>query len=426
MFRQSKRRIRAVMMLVLFTMWGATLLIIYFTTYTKVNEENQEMLKIYADAYDTHGLPKDEQPDFSEKSQFNEENSIPPEKETKTGEDELTHRYEVSTFFAVIFDKNGAVKEYKNQSASGMTDTELIVWAQTVLDNSVNYGVSGNIVYYITTGDDYIMVTMMDNSVAGAAINTLLRYMVLFGGLSMAVLMVLSVILSGWVVKPMEKGYEKQKEFISDAGHELKTPISTIAANLELLKRETGENRWLYNIAYENERMSAIVRELLDLARLENTQMQIEDVDFGRIAMSAILPFEAKAFEKGILLEYEIEEKLIAKGEKRQLEKLVSILVDNAISHGIAEDGANIVKIAANGEKGEVHFIVSNRGKPISREERERLFDRFYREDKARTDEQGHYGLGLAIAKAIVSGCGGKIWVECKEGFVSFHVLLLK
>lgn len=91
----------------------------------------------------------------------------------------------------------------------------------------------------------------------------------------------MSVVLSGWVVKPMEKGYEKQKEFISDAGHELKTPISTIAANLELLKRETGENRWLDNIAYENERMSAIVRELLDLARLENTQIQIEDVDFG-------------------------------------------------------------------------------------------------------------------------------------------------
>lgn len=170
----------------------------------------------------------------------------------------------------------------------------------------------------------------------------------------------ISVVLSGWVVKPMEKGYEKQKEFISDAGHELKTPISTIAANLELLKRETGENRWLDNIAYENERMSAI------------------------------LPFEAKAFEKGILLEYEIQEKLIAKGEKHQLEKLVSILVDNAISHGIAEDGANIVKIAANGEKGEVHFIVSNRGKPISREERERLFDRFYREDKARDNIELH------------------------------------
>ena len=111
------------------------------------------------------------------------------------------------------------------------------------------------------------------NNEAGAAINTLLRYMVLFGGLSMAVLMILSVVLSGWVVKPMEKGYE-------------------------------------------NERMSAIIRELLDLARLENTQIQIEDVDFGRIAMSAILPFEAKAFEKGIFLEYEIQEKLIAKGEK--------------------------------------------------------------------------------------------------------------
>ncbi len=411
-------------MLVLVFMWCATLLIIYFTTYTRVNSENREMMQIYASAYDSHGLPKDDAPDFDMGAQTEKVmDEMPPEMNPPDADDELTHRYEVSTFFAVIFDSEGAVKEFINQSTSEMTDEELTEWASVLVQGSKKYGISGNIVYLITTGDGYTMVTMMDNSVTGAAISALLHYMLLLGGISIVILLILSALLANWVVKPLEEAYEKQKIFIADAGHELKTPISTISANLEILQRESGGNKWIYNISYENERMSQIVHQLLDLAELENTNMVLADVDFSRTAMSAILPFEAKAFEENILLDYEIEDKLIVKGDARQLEKLVSILLDNAISHSNLKSSEKVVKVSATKINGGTEFVVSNRGDEIAPKDREKIFERFYKEDKSRTENQGHYGLGLAIAKAIVIGCGGRIWVECNDGWVSFHVI---
>lgn len=412
-------------MLVLVAVWGLTLGIIYFTTYTKVNRENQEMLRIYADAYDSHGLPREELRDPQEKTEPDETGkNLPPDKESAQEDEELTHRYEVSTFFAVIFDKEGNVKEYLNQSTSEMTDSELQDWAHSLLDGMQDYGVKGNIVYYITAGDDYTMVTMMDNSVAGAAINTLLHYMLLFGGLSLLVLLILSAVLANWVVKPLAEGYEKQKIFISDAGHELKTPISAIGANLELLQREIGKNKWLDNITYENRRMSVMVHQLLELARIEHVPVSIENVDFSRTAMAAILPFEAKAFEEGITLDYEIEDGLHVMGDVQNLEKLLSILIDNAISHSMDGADEKAIHISAEKTKKEVHVTVANRGEEIPPEDRERIFERFYRTDPSRSGGQGHYGLGLAIAKSIVSAFGGKIWITCKDGWVMFHVLL--
>ena len=412
-------------MLVLVAVWGLTLGIIYFTTYTKVNRENQEMMQIYADAYDSHGLPREEL-GASGREQHKEEREkgLPPDTEAVQEDSGLTHRYEVSTFFAVIFDKEGNVKEYLNQSTSDMTDDELMERAHALLGGAANYGVTGNIVYYITSGDDYVMVTMMDNSVAGAAINTLLHYMLLFGGLSLLVLLILSAVLANWVVGPLAEGYEKQKIFISDAGHELKTPISTIGANLELLQREIGENKWLDNIAYENKRMSVMVHQLLELARIEHAPVSVENVDFSRTAMAAILPFEAKAFEEGITLEYEIEDGLRVMGDVENLEKLLSILIDNAISHSMDGADKKAIHILAEKTKKEVHVTVANRGEEIPPEDRERIFERFYRTDPSRSGGQGHYGLGLAIAKSIVSAFGGKIWITCKDGWVMFHVWL--
>lgn len=413
MFQKSKRRIRTIIMLVLVVMWVTTLNIIYLTTYRKVNQENQEMMQIYASAYDTHGLPKDQTSHVG--------SGIPPkDPEEKENDNNLTHRYQVSTFFAVIFDRDGEVKEYLNQPTSDMTDDELQSWAKTLLSGSKKYGVNGNIVYYITMGTDYTMVTMMDNSVAGAAVDTLLKYMVIFGSIVLIILLIISTLLANWVVRPMEEGYEKQKIFVADAGHELKTPISTIDANLAILEREFGDNKWLGNIAYENSRMSVMVHQLLDLARIESVKAVPEEVDFGHIILSAALPFEAKAYENGCTLEYVIDDNLKLQGDKMQLEKLVSILIDNALEHCTG----SVVRIISQRTRKGVKFTVSNQGAVIPESDREKLFERFYREDKSRSGEKGYYGLGLAIARAIVESHKGRIWVECENGWVSFCVYL--
>lgn len=220
----------------------------------------------------------------------------------------------------------------------------------------------------------------------------------------------------------MEQNDIKQKQFISDAGHELKTPISVISANAELLLRETGENKWLSNIRYENERMGNLVKQLLELSRTENTVPETENLDFSRLISGGVLPFESVAFEKEILINTDISENIFVSGDRNKLSQLISILVDNAISHSKGKE----ITVKLSETKSAAVLSVINVGEPISAEVKERMFERFFRADEARTDDNGHFGLGLSIAKAIVGNHKGKIDVNCYNGLVEFKVTIPK
>ncbi|MCR5690694.1 MAG: HAMP domain-containing histidine kinase, partial [Eubacterium sp.] len=331
MFKKTKRRVQIVIMSVFVLIWMITLLIIYFSTASKLQSENREMMQIYADAYDSHGLPLDNFPgstvsgpglslpssvsgsamgDTGDFPQPPKGDGFISQREKEDLQEDLGHRYRLSTFYAVIFDKEGQVKEYTNQQTSGLSDQELQDLSKQLLSSSSDYGSHENMVYLITYGNDYTMVTLMDISVLYAAIETLLGHMLIFGGIAIILILILSILLSNWVIGPIREAYEKQKVFISDAGHELKTPISTIDANLALLQRQEGQNQWLDNIKYENDRMSLMVHDLLDLARIEQAETLVQEVDFSHTALAAILPFEAIAFEEGHTLEYDIQDNL--------------------------------------------------------------------------------------------------------------------
>lgn len=223
------------------------------------------------------------------------------------------------------------------------------------------------------------------------------------------------------IVRPLEESYRKQKQFISDAGHELKTPVSVVNANAELLARELGENQWLSNIQHENERMGVLVTQLLELARAENVQPQMGRLDLSHLVCGEVLPFESVAFEAGLLIESRIQEGILTEGSSAELKQLVSILVDNAIRHGSA--GGN-VSVSLSKEHGDAVLSVTNAGDEIPEEQREQIFERFYRADESRNSGSGHYGLGLAIAKAIADSHRGSIKVLCHDGLVEFRVQL--
>ena len=138
------------------------------------------------------------------------------------------------------------------------------------------------------------------------------------------------------IIRPLEENHIKQKQFISDAGHELKTPISVVSANAELLAREIGENQWLANIQYENERMGALVTQLLDLARMENVTPQMETVDFSHLVSGETLPFESVIYENGMVFNCEIQDKILVYGNSMQLKQITAILLDNAVKHSTA------------------------------------------------------------------------------------------
>lgn len=403
MFKRSRKKIVAAIMAILVVLWVATLGVIYASSYLDMSRHNRQMLKAHSDMYvlahsapDTH-LPTSEKP--KDRPKFADE-----------------PMFRLSNFYTVAVDEAGTVLETINEPPTVHTNAGLEELALDIAADGGDYGTSGSLAYYRADKGGYTLVTFMDNTVINENAETLLRYTLIFGAAAIVVFFFLSVYIAKRIVRPLEDSFEKQKRFISDAGHELKTPVSVVSANAELLSREIGENQWLANIRYENERMGELVTQLLELARTESAAMQTELVDLSRLAAGETLPFESVAFEKGLTLESDLAPDIFVEGDGGKLKQLVSILLDNAVSH--AEGGT--VKITLAKERSHAVLSVTNEGAALSSTQREHLFDRFYRIDEARSADSNHYGLGLAIAKAICEAHRGHIEVSCRDGLVEF------
>ncbi len=411
MFKRSRRKIVAAIMSILVLLWVGTLGVIYASSYFEMTKQNEQMLQAHAEMY---SLP----------NSFGE--MMPPNKPRPGGNhgfnpefDPQSPMFQLSTFYTVAVSYDGDILEIKNEPPTLHSDDELTQLAQSIIKDNNQYGTDNNLTFYKTDKGGYTLVTFMDNTVINESAMTLFRYTLIFGGVALIVFFFLSVFLARKIVNPLEESYHKQKQFISDAGHELKTPISVVSANAELLSREIGDNQWLQNIQYENERMGMLVGQLLDLARTENVTPQTQHIDFSRLAAGEALPFESVAFEKGLNLNTNIANDITVVGNSTQLKQIVSILLDNAIRHS---KGGGEVWLTLTKEHGFAKLSVINKGDEIPEEHREHIFERFYRVDTARNGEDKHYGLGLAIAKAITASHKGHIEARCFDGFVEFRV----
>ena len=252
--------------------------------------------------------------------------------------------------------------------------------------------------------------TLIIVSVSGSVVGLIVAY-------------VISKRVSNWIVKPVEDTFSKQVQFISDASHELKTPLAVIEANSDVLENEIGENKWLGYIQNETQNMDKLINELLLLAKMENadTIKEYENFDLSGELEMATSVFESMAFEKNVTIKTEIGENIPFHGNKQDLGHVFSVLIDNAIKH--SEPNTDIL-VSLKKEKEAVVFQVSNHGEEIPKEEREKIFERFYRVDKSRNRNEKRYGLGLAIAKSIVLKYKGEILVNCKDGITTFKVIL--
>ena len=166
--------------------------------------------------------------------------------------------------------------------------------------------------------------------------------------------------------------------------------------------------------------MSSLVKQLMQLAKSEKDAIQKEQLDFSKLVIGEILPFESVAYDKGIIINYdEVEGGVTVKGNRASLGQLVSILIDNAIEHS-KDSGQVVVKLSNT--RGKANLSVSNKGEDIPEEKRELIFERFYRMDDSRAEKKDHYGLGLAIAKSITESHGGEISVKSENGLITFTV----
>ena len=311
MFKKSRWKIVLSILLILILLLVGTFLVIYLASYAELTSKNQRLLEQYVQEYSLMDKGTSREP--MDGSPYH-----PP-------------RLELSTFYSVAVSKSGQVMKVDTADMSVLDDDALIEIATEIIDSGKSSGVTRNLIYLVEDKGVYNLVAFLDNTVMLENAGTLLNYTLIFGGVALVALFLLAMFLANWIVTPLEESYKRQKQFVADAGHELKTPVAVINANLELLAGETGENQWLSNIRYENERMSALISQLLDLARAENAKPPMGVVDFSRLVYGEALPFETYAYESGLKLEYDVSDDILVYGNSVQLRQLVCVLIDNAI-----------------------------------------------------------------------------------------------
>lgn len=249
----------------------------------------------------------------------------------------------------------------------------------------------------------------------------LVRTCLLIGGGSLAAFLLISLLLARWAVRPVERAWEQQRQFVADASHELKTPLTVILTNAELLQEEDG-GRFAANVLTMARQMRELVEGLLELARVDGgiPEAAMERLDFSRLVSEAVLPFEPLFFEAGLTLECQVAPHLEVRGSAQRLRQAAEVLLDNARKYA-GSGGTVVLHLERRGRS--CVLSVFSPGEPLSGEELRNVFKRFCRGDGARS-RGGGYGLGLAIAEGIVSAHRGRIWAEGGAGGTTFFIRL--
>lgn len=270
-------------------------------------------------------------------------------------------------------------------------------------------------------------IVFADISSELATLNSLMKTCFLIGGLSFLVFLGISIMLAGWAVKPIDLAWKQQQQFVADASHELKTPLTVIMTNAELMQSsafsEENKAKFLSGILTMSKQMRGLIEQMLELARADNTQIKaaFDSMDFSKLISDAILPFEPVFFERGQILKAQIEENIKVFGSGAQLGQVLEILLDNAQKYS-KDSGTTWISLERKG-KGSCVLAVANEGDKIKQKDLKNIFKRFYRVDKARS-RTGSFGLGLSIADSIIRQHKGKIWAESENGINYFYVEL--
>lgn len=314
-------------------------------------------------------------------------------------------------------------------SVNGNTDTsqvstEILDLANQMLEKNKTSGTL-NGYRYLTVDKPYgELLVFVDQRISNAMADRLLTTSLIIGSITLFVLFFVSLFLANLMVKPVEEAFEKQKRFISDASHELKTPLAVISVNAEVLEGDIGTNKYLSYIQSESTRMNTLVNNLLTLARLDASKTigAFTVFDLSHAVESITLTFESTAFEEHKNYALKIAAGLSYRGDANKIKQVVAILIDNAIKHA-DDDGLVEITLKPVGDK--IQLEVFNTGAGIPDDQQDKIFQRFYRYDESRSKATGSYGLGLAIAKSIIDEHQGKIKVSSEiGGWARFIVIL--
>lgn len=327
-------------------------------------------------------------------------------------------------YFYIVYNDT-SILEVNNGNAGVFSDTAeagflLEEYRDLSPDESRNCIIDDNRTYtcHKAKTDNGDILIFVEKETTNSAFNRLTKISIVVDMLVIAVLFVIVFFYSRMVSKPLEDAYKKQQQFISDASHELKTPVTVISAVAEVLEDEAGQNRWTSSIKFQTKRMMSLIQNLLDLAHNEEsgTPLPAEEINLSQLVNNCVLSFDAAAFESGITLNSNISPDVFICADSGKINQLISILTDNAIKYS---DDNGHVDVVLNSD---CRISISNECRNFDISKKELYFDRFYRGDPSHSSEKPGYGLGLPIAASIADIYSFKIDISYSSPQVTFMI----
>jgi len=322
---------------------------------------------------------------------------------------------ELSNSYTITLNEDGSIASWTSDRTDLYTDDQVSAMAESIQSDGRDHGRIGTQFYRKTEKDGRTLLVVLDARLDYLSASYTLRSAIMIAAAACLLLSLLAWLLIRRMVQPVEEAFTRQKQFVSDASHELKTPLAVISANAEVLEQEIGENEYLGYILSEVRRTATLVSNLLTLARMDRNDAAVSQqrFDLSHAVLAVVLPFESTVYEAGKTMEADIPDGIDCIGSEDMVKQLVVALLSNALKYS-DEGGRIAVSLRAHGKQREIR--VFNTGDPILPEDQERIFDRFWRADPAHGRETGGHGLGLAIAAKIVEVHRGRIAVDSAEG----------
>ncbi len=334
----------------------------------------------------------------------------------------MPEAYRETRYFSVSFNAQGDVVNVNVNNISTVEKEEALQFAQSVRESDKRHGFAEHFRYIISQSNNGIRIVFLDCGVKMDSFKSFLMSSILIAVIGYIVTAVIIGILSGKIVQPIAESYEKQRRFITDAGHEIKTPLTIINANVDILEMELGEgNESLQDIQQQTKRLRSLTNDLVMLSRMQEAESSMIKLDFpiSEVVAEAAHPFEKPAISQGKELVCNIEPMLSFCGNDKAIAQLTCLMLDNALKY--SPPCGKIILTLAKQNRTLYLSCFNTTQAPVNAEQLKYVFDRFYRTDSSRNSETGGHGIGLSIAKAIVTAHGGKITAWTKDG-ASFEI----
>ena len=314
-------------------------------------------------------------------------------------------------YAAVAIDKNGNIIRTDVTHISSLTEDEVTAITEALKNTALGTGTYSGFLYRIseTKRAEGKVIILLDNSMQISSFFTVLFISVGAGIFGWLMMLLLVILLSRKTIAPVARSIEKQKQFVTNAGHEIKTPLAIILANTDAMELHNGENKWSKNIRAQTLRLSGLMQNLLMLAKMDESSAKLPmcSFDISTAAEDTVNAFIEPAALKGVMIEQDIQKGLQLNGNRDSIVQLMTVLLDNAVKYTVS---GGMIRAKLSGNDKNIALSIANTCEPIDHPEK--LFDRFYRGDSARTQKNGGYGIGLSVAQAIAELHKGTITAE--------------